>query len=123
MASGLTDAEIFVLMACEGVGKSPLLRVFPRRVLRRPSVVKPLKAVGVDVDEVVHSLVEKGHLKQAGRNWLAATPRGNVVKHAFDRLRNDLVLDGKLPPVPRILLERIPQLRVEMERREKLLRP
>lgn len=113
----LTDAEIFVLMACEGVGKSNSLRVFSERGLAKPSVLKPLSAKGVALDSVIRSLIEKGFLLRAGRGRLSSTSDGNIVKHECDRLRNEMVLGGKIDPFTQTRLDMVPTLRRELAER------
>lgn len=115
LAQKLDHEELFVLMACEGLGKSRQLRVFPRAALRKPSVDGWLRQRNVTLDQVVKALLRKGFLNPVGRGKLVCTDDGDLVKHAFNDLKNDLVLHRTDEPLSGNPFDWINVLRREME--------
>jgi hypothetical protein len=100
VSKDLTDAEVFLLMACLRVGKSPSERVFRRSAIeRRPSIALPLEAIRISPKEVTKSLLSKGLLLSAGLGRVSTSASGEIVKHRYSILRNDLRLRGVLPPM------------------------
>lgn len=96
LARDLTDDELFVLLASEGMGKGKHVRVFHEDNLKKPSVERQLRD-GTGIREVLKSLVNKGFLEARGRKRYEASSQGNMVKHAFDDLRDCLILESENP--------------------------
>lgn len=115
LAQRLTDEELFVLMACEGIGKSRQLRVFARQALRKPSVQGPLSERGHEVGDVIDALIGKGFLNRVGTKKLVCTDDGDLVKHAFNDLRDELVLNRTSEPLSGGAFDWVSVLRRHME--------
>lgn len=113
LARDLTDDELFVLMASEGMGKGARVRAFHEDSLRKPSVERQLRE-GSDVRSVLKSLAKKGFLDGRGRKKYEASSPGNTVKHAFDDLRDDMILQSP-NPLDKASREWIPILRDRMD--------
>jgi hypothetical protein len=115
LSGNLTDPEVFVLMGCLHLGKSRSERVFAQRsLLQRPSVVLPLRNAGIDVSEVLDSLVSKGYINRAGFGRVQVSDRGKVIEHRFSILRDTLALRGMLPEIGTRLTS-VPELRTRMK--------
>lgn len=91
LAGALTDGELVVLMASQGVRKRGRThRVFALRDLLKVSVTDPLRGLGESLPQCLHGLVRKGMLAKRGRLGFIATSFGNVVKHSFNELDRNL---------------------------------
>lgn len=114
----LTDAELLVLMASQGIAKrGPVHRVFSERNLAKPSVTKALEVAGVHLGDCLDELVRKGMLARRGRGAFAATSAGNTVKHAFNDLSRSVRMAPGGPGYGVRTLDLITLLRREMRSR------
>lgn len=102
-------------MACEGVGKSPQFRVFARAALKKPSVEGRLKQRDFDLSDVVGELVAKSFLNRVGTKKLVCTDDGDLVKHAFNDLKDELVLHRTSEPLSGDAFDWVAVLRREMQ--------
>lgn len=94
----LTDAEVFLLMGCVHVGKSPELRVFWRGTIeRRPSIARPLQEAGTTAAGTIESLIGKRFLLKAGLGKVQTSQDADIVRHRFTILQAHLRLRGTIP--------------------------
>ena len=98
-------------MAAEGHGKSKSLGVFDERVLRRPSVAKPLDSRGTSVDSVIKALLNREYFLRAGRGRLSKSPEGSCVEHVFNDVWEDMILRNQVDRFAETKLDRIGVIR------------
>lgn len=111
LSEKLTDGELFLLIASQHRGKSETQRVLAEVSLETPSIQKPLLSRGATVEAVVKRLVEKGFFLRIRRGLVRSTENGATVKHAYNRVRNQLILDEKLRSSVAQSIEFVPRLR------------
>src|SRR5207249_1170378 len=93
------DEALFVLLACEGQGKSDQRRIFdPSSLKARPGLVNQLPNAADDVDTVLKILkASNPRFVNPVGSGIVCTTEGDLVKHAFDGLRSDLKVNGYKP--------------------------
>jgi hypothetical protein len=101
-------------MAAEGHGKSRALGIFDERVLRRPSVAKPLDSRGTSVDSVIKALLNQGFFLRAGRGRLSKSPEGSCVEHVFNDVWEDMILRNQVDRFAEAKLDKIGAIRDQL---------